>query len=193
MDFSLPVFSKQNFNNLSCPGQELIDKEFSNCIFKKCDFSESNFSNTSFIDCEFVNCNLSNIKVTNCNFQGVTFEGCKLLGTRFSTIDSFLITWIFKNCGITLCDFSDLEIKDSKFLNCDLKEVDFINTDLTGSDFSGSSLLQCKFYHTNLEKTNFVEAVDYYINPVDNKVKGAQFSYPNVLGLLDCFGVKVEF
>lgn len=193
MEFKSKIYDKQAFKNISCVGQDLSDKDFSDCSFEKCDFSECNFSNSSFNSCSFFGCNLTNIKVNNCSFQGVIFEKSKLLGTRFSTLDSLLIGWTFISCVITICDFGDLSIKDSKFIDCDIREADFINTNLSGSDFSGSSLLLCKFHNTNLEKVNFIGARDYYINPIDNKLKGARFSYPEVLSLLDGFGIKVEF
>jgi uncharacterized protein YjbI with pentapeptide repeats len=121
------------------------------------------------------------------------FEKCKLLGIRFTVIDAFLINWVFKECVIMICDFGDMDIRGSKFLNCEMKEADFINTNLICADFAGSSLQLCKFYHANLEKVNFVGALNYYINPIDNKLKQAKFSYPEVLSLLDTFGIEVEF
>ena len=44
----------------------------------------------------------------------------------------------------------------------------------------------------NLEKSNFVGAKNYYLDPLKTKLKGAKFSYPEVLALLEGFGVKVE-
>ena len=98
MELISQVYDKQAFKNISCVGQNMSDKDFSDCSFDKCDFSECNFSNASFNTCSFFGCNLTNIKVNNCIFQGVLFEKSKLLGTRFSTLDSLLIGWTFKSC-----------------------------------------------------------------------------------------------
>jgi uncharacterized protein YjbI with pentapeptide repeats len=68
-----------------------------------------------------------------------------------------------------------------------------MRANLAGSDFSGSNLQLSKFQDTNLERANFVGARDYYINPMCNKLKQARFSYPEVLSLLDTFGVELEF
>ena len=193
MEFAAKNYNKENFQNIQCLQQDLRDKEYLNCVFRKCSFNDCDFSGSVFIDCQFLDCNLSNIKINNCSFQGVVFERCKLLGIRFSTIDTLLIAWIFKECVMMICDFGDLDIKESKFINCKMKEVDFINTNLAGTDFSGSGLLMCKFYNANLEKTNFVGAFDYCINPLDNKLKQAKFSYPEVLSLLAAFEIKVDF
>jgi len=193
MEPVLKIYNKESFKNLQFLEQDLRDREYTNCIFKKCNFSDCDFSDNLFIDCQFIACSLSNIKVNNCSFQGVIFEACKLLGIRFSTIDTFLNTWCFKNSSLMICDFGDIEIKGTKFLKCELKEVDFINTNLMGADFTASSFESCKFHQTNLEKANFIAAINYYINPVDNKLKQAKFSYPEVLSLLDTFGIKVEY
>jgi len=186
-------FENQTFKDIPCSTEDMNHGEFSHCNFKKCDFSGYNFSGTTFADCSFVDCNLSNIKVNNASFQNVLFENCKILGIVFSTVDPLLITWVYKKCNISFCDFSNLDMKESQFLSCDITESDFIKANLTGSDFSESSLALCKFQNTNLEKVNFVGARNYYINPVNNKLKHAKFSYPEVLSLLDDFGIKVEY
>jgi len=193
MEYKSKTYVKENFQNIQYLQQNLRDREYTNCIFKKCIFDNCDLSNSIFIDCLFLDCNLSNTKINNCSFQEVVFEKCKLLGIRFATIDTLLITWIFKESIITICDFSYLDIKESKFLKCEMKEVDFINTNLIGADFNGSSLPLCKFHNTNLEKANFLGALNYYINPIENKLKQAKFSYPDVLSLLDTFEIKIEY
>lgn len=93
---------------------------------------------------------------------------------------------------LSLCDFSDLEIKGSEFLECEIRETYFINTNLTNANFSKSDLQASKFQNTNLEKANFVDALNYYIDPITNKIKQARFSYPGVLSLLENFKIKIE-
>jgi uncharacterized protein YjbI with pentapeptide repeats len=110
----------------------------------------------------------------------------------FTKISPLLISWIFTKCTIAFCDFSHLDIKKSQFLDCEIRETDFLYSNLTGSDFRDSDLNTSKFNNTNLEKTNFIGAKNYYIDPTCNKLKQARFSYPDVLSLLDPFGIKVE-
>jgi len=193
MDFTSIIFEKQNIRNLACVGQDLSHKEFSECTFTKCDLSGCDFSHSSFLDCVFEDCNLSNIKVYNCSFQGVRFESCKLLGVIMSEVNTLLVDWTFDKCNILLCDFSRLEMKRSVFTECEIRETDFANVNLAESDFSGSDLAGSKFQEANLEKTNFVGASNYYIDPIQNKLKGARFSSPEVLALLAIFGIKVEY
>ena len=91
-----------------------------------------------------------------------------------------------------MCDFSTLKMKRSKFIECIIHKTDFVNADLAESDFSGSHLNGSKFHHTLLEKANLTGAIRYYIDPANNRLKQARFSYPDVLSLLAPFEIKVE-
>lgn len=122
----------------------------------------------------------------------MTFEGCKLVGVSFTKVNPFLLEWVFTGCKLELCSFEGLKMKGSRFIGCALREADFTRADLTGSDFSGSDLLQARFQQTILEKADFTKAIRYYIDPTANRLKGAKFSYPNVLSLLAPFEVRVE-
>jgi len=170
----------------------LAHGDFSNCVFKKCDLTDRDLTGASFIDCVFDHCNLSNARVDNVSFQNVRFTGCKLLGLAFTRLNSLLISWTFEDCQISFCNFSSLNLKDSKFMACEVKECDFMNSNLTGADFAKSDLVMTRFPGANLEKSNFVGAKNYYLDPLKTKLKGAKFSYPEVLALLEGFGVKVE-
>ncbi|MFA6428462.1 MAG: pentapeptide repeat-containing protein [Candidatus Buchananbacteria bacterium] len=193
MELSASTFENQTWQNLACLNQDLRHKEFVGCVFKKCDFSNSQFSDSAFINCTLVDCNLANIKVDGCSFQEVAFENCKLVGVIFNKINTLLLRWAFKNCIITLCNFSLLDIRHSKFTGCEIKETDFIKTNLSGADFAKADLRGSRFQNTNLEKANFVGAKNYFIDPTGNKLKQARFATPEVLALLVPFGIKIEY
>lgn len=184
---------KGDFVKIQLAGEDLSNKEYSNCVFKSCSFDNCDFSGSIFIDCKFIDCKLSNSILSNCSFQGFSFEKSKLLGISFISIDPLLIDWSFLDCHILICDFSELNIKATKFIGCELKEVDFINTNLMNADFSDSSLNLCKFISSNLSGANFIGASNYFINPMENKLKAAKFSNPEVLSLLAPFEIKIEF
>lgn len=187
------IYCKETFIGVQYSQEDLTNNEYSNCLFKKCNFNDSNLSNSIFIDCQFYNCNLANVKVANCSFQEVLFKKCKLIGIRFTMIDPLLISWAFRECLIMICDFSDLDIKESRFVKCEIRETDYINTNLLGSSFSESDLKLCRFHNTILDKVDFVNSVNYNINPTNNRLKQAKFSYPEVLSLLDSFEIKVDY
>jgi uncharacterized protein YjbI with pentapeptide repeats len=52
-------------------------------------------------------------------------------------------------------------------------------------------LRNSKFQNTNLANADLRTAKNYYIDPTHNKLKGARFSYPEVLSLLIPFGINV--
>lgn len=191
---NLTKFSYENeiFANLIIPWEQIFNKEFSECKFEKCDFSQCDFSWCIFVDCVFVNCNLSNIKIQDAWFQVVTFLDCKILWVSFDKISTFLLDWEFKNSSISLCSFNKLNIKNTKFIDCKIGESDFVACNLSGCDFSGTDLHLARFQWNNLEKADLKTAINYVIDPTDNKVKWASFAYPEVLGLLNSFWIKVE-
>jgi len=193
MLFEAQNFEDQKFKKAVCPGEDLSHKEFTKCVFEKCDFSGCKFSGTLFVECVFLNCNLTNIKIDDSGFRGVKFDNCKLLGVVFAEINTFIVDLAFNKCSIELCDFNRLSAKKSKFIECAIIETDFVDTNLSGSDFSGSDLRASKFLNTNFEKVDFRGAKNYYIDPTHNKLKGAVFSFPEVLGVLEVFGIKTEY
>lgn len=77
----------------------------------------------------------------------------------------------FKSCKIFECDFS--------LANC--YQANFENSDLTRS----------LFQDTDIRKADFTSAINYSIHPERNKIRGARFAYPGLLGLLDAFQIKV--
>ena len=44
----------------------------------------------------------------------------------------------------------------------------------------------------DLQKADFREASDYAIDPSANQMQGARFSFPDVVALLNGFGLKIE-
>lgn len=183
---------EKKFDNNDILGQNIAGKEFFNCEFYKCDFSGCDSSGAVFNKCRFTGCNLSNIRVGNCSFKGVNFENCKLLGILFNEINQFMLDWSFNNCLIEFCNFDGLKMKNSRFLRCNIRESDFTNAYLAKSDFGYSDLELSVIRNANLEGANFIGAKNYYINPTQNKLKGAKFSLPEALSLLAAFEIKIE-
>lgn len=192
MEFQAQTFDDRTLHELLDRPGGLTESDFSRCLFKKLDLSGRDLSGASFVDCAFTNCNLSNVKVGGCSFQNVSFTGCKVMGVDFSRISTLLVSWSFKDCNISLCDFRGLGMKNSRFLDCQVGECDFLNVNLADSDFSGSDLRASRFQNANLEKADFTRARNYYVDPTTNRLKHARFSYPEVLALLSGFNIKVE-
>ena len=80
-----------------------------------------------------------------------------------------------------------MNFEESKITDCD-----FGNSNLSESSFKESYLSGSIFDNCNLQKTDFRNSKDYSFNINKNKVKGAKFSYPEALNLLNVFEIKID-
>jgi uncharacterized protein YjbI with pentapeptide repeats len=71
---------------------------------------------------------------------------------------------------LTYSNFSGLKLKKTKFFKCNLREVDFSNAELLESDFKESDFANARFGATDLRKADFRGAINYAIDPGENKV-----------------------
>ena len=98
----------------------------------------------------------------------------------------------FKSCNISYSSFMSLKLRNLSIIECEIYEVDFTECDLYGTDFTKSDLNGSRFQNTNLENCNFSDAINYNINPNENKIKGSKFSIPDVLNLLNPFKIHLN-
>ncbi len=165
--------------------------EYDECTFIHCDFSSIDLSGSVFTDCVFTGCNFSMTKLTGTSFSKVKFMDCKMIGIHFETCNPFMFTVFFKHCVLDLSSFHGMKIPAIQFLDCSMRESDFTETNLTGAVFTATDLHLAIFQQTNLEKADFKGAMNYQINPVQNKIKRAQFSRDGLDGLLVGFDIKI--
>ena len=83
-------------------------------------------------------------------------------------------------------------MKNSKLTGCKIIDSYFQEAFLVGVSFEDSHFENTLFHKTDLEKSSFCNASGYSIDPLVNKVRGAQFSVPEVLNLLSGFGIKIK-
>lgn len=171
--------------------KSLEDQTFTACSFNSCNFSETVLRHVKFCDCIFVSCNLSLPKLQDCRFQDVQFIDCKIVGAEFFKCDKTFFSVSFKNCLVQYCNFSDLNMKNTSFKDSKMRENHFTNTSLNGADFSGVDLSGTIFHNCDLCKADFSTAIRYDIDPQTNKIKKAQFSLPEAVGLLRGFDITI--
>ncbi|GAH14511.1 unnamed protein product, partial [marine sediment metagenome] len=156
---------------------------------------ESIFENCKFRECEFLSCNLSNINFKSSNLQDMVFEDCKLLGVDWTKAKwpyvKLTSTLKFYQCNLRLNNFFEMNLIDTVFEECRLQESDF-----RGADLMGASLCYCDFeksllQHCNLTKADFTGSSNYNINPLENTIRKAKFSFPEVIGLLRDFDIEI--
>lgn len=181
------VFESTNYSADGFP-----EGESEACTFKNCLFADVNLSHRSFLACEFQDCDFTGAKLGDTAFKDVKFVGCKLLGVDFTGCNPFLLEMTFEECILNLASFYQLNLKGTSFVRCSLEEVDFVQTNLSEASFADCNLAMAQFDQTNLEKADLRTAVNFLINPNNNRLKKAKFARPTLDGLLDAFDVIIE-
>jgi uncharacterized protein YjbI with pentapeptide repeats len=190
--FDTDSYENETLVDLDASGGGIAGKEFFACRLERCDFTEADLSGCRFEDCRFVACNFSNPIIKRARFANAVFEECKVVGINFYACDQLVFDVEFDRCHILNCNFSDLKMKLSKFKACDLRGCDFQNTYLVEAVFDKSSFTETLFHACDLEKASFRGARGYSIDPRANKIAKATFSVPEVLSLVECFGIRIE-
>lgn len=148
-----------------------------------------------FIDCEFKSSNLNLIKLDESKFLETNFKDCKITGVNWTSADwrsfSIVSPVSFESCDISFSVFNSLKLHELSIQNCKVHDVDFSECDLKGADFFKTDLMDSKFSLSKLDRCNFQEAINYYIDPLENSIEGAVFTLPEVLSLLNRFKIKI--
>tara|TARA_B100001105_G_scaffold248978_1_gene235349 strand:- start:734 stop:1339 length:606 start_codon:yes stop_codon:yes gene_type:complete len=175
--------------------QKVSNATFEQCQFLDCDFSESEFIECRFIDCEFRDSNLNVTKLTGSRFFESQFNGCKVTGINWTSLDWTGITvsapMAFESCDLSFSVFNSLHLPGLTIKNCKAWNVDFESCDLTHSEFTNTDLQDARFNGTKLDKSDFDGSVNYYIDPMSNSIRHANFSFPEVINLLKAFDIKI--
>jgi len=186
-EFENEIIEKKSF----CE-QDLKHKSFSHVTFNECDFTKSNFTGSKFLECKWENCNLSLTKFDGCRLQDIEFENCKLVGIDFTKCERMFLGLGFKNCFISMANFSDLPLKNTCIFACKILDTFFSAANLSGADFRESDLGGSTFHNTNLSGANFCGAINYLIHPSTNNLSKAKFSTPEVLSLLCSLNIIID-
>lgn len=178
------------------PGETLRDAEFNDCTFQNCRWNGLRVENCAFLGCTFDGCALSGVVFSfcqmsdawllNCGFRGMSWGG---LQGRSAIVQPF---GKLKNCDFRYNEFGGMTLTGFDFSACSFTECTFDSCKLTGADFRGVRLGQTQFSRCDLQKADFREAEGYAIDPAQNRLKGARFSFPDVVALLHSSGVVIE-
>ncbi len=165
---------------------------YENCIFDNCNFANANLTNTTFSECEFIDCDLSNANVTQTVFKETFFKSSKLLGVKFHSCNTFLLSFTFEHCTLDYASFYKLKMKNTLFNHCNMVEVDFSEANLNTSIFYECDLRNATFNNTELEKVDLITAINFSIDPSINNIKNAKFSKENIVGLLTKYKIEIN-
>jgi fluoroquinolone resistance protein len=114
------------------------------------------------------------------------------MGIDFTVCDPTLLRMSFEKCLLSGCNFTEMELKVAKFVECIVKQCHFVQCNLEKSNFHKANLAGSTFHHANLGKADFREAINYTIHPLHNDLKGAKFSQPEALSLLNGLEISIE-
>lgn len=180
------LFARQDYSKVP-----LALGEYDTCNFRNCNFSGSDLSGIRFLDCTFATCDLSNAQLKKSSFRETIFKECKMLGLRFDDCDQLGMTVRFESCQLDHASFFQVKLNHTIFLSSSLQEADFTESDLRNVILDHCDLANATFDHTNLERANFSTAINYSIDPENNRLRGAKFSLPAVVGLLNSFQIEL--
>lgn len=192
MMHSLEYIVEKEFANIDYSKSKFVIAEYENCRFIKCNFSNSKLIEAIFINCEFENCEFSNCNISSTVFRDVNFSKCNLSGLEFNSCNQLLISFSFNECKINLASFFGMKLHKTEFIKCIFREVDFGRTDLTASSFDDCDLSQTIFDNSTLSKCDFRKAINYSIDPEQNRISKAKFSVAGLPGLLNKYDIVIE-
>jgi len=194
--FDKLTYYDQAFDAIDVENNEIKDIVFENCKFIDCNFKEASFCKCKFIDCCFKSSDLSLLNINGSSFSDVEFDSCKMTDINWTLAwwPSITLTSpiFFNHCDISFSSFYELKLATLSIINCKAQDTDFRGCHLDSADFTGTDLEKAEFMHTVLNNADFSNAINYVINPVENSLANAKFSFPEVVNLLHTFDIKIE-
>lgn len=182
------------FRGVDLAGSELESCEFDDCRFVNCALAGSVLRGCRFGNCAFEHSDLGLVRLPRCTFTACRFEDSKIIGVNWTEArwpeKRLWVPVCFERCVISHSTFMGLDLRDTRIVDCAAQDVDFRESDLTKADFSGTDLSGSLFVNTNLSGADLRSARSYRIDPRQNVIKGAMFSLPEAISLLD--GLEIE-
>lgn len=167
------------------------EREFYYCQFKNIERQKIDLSDFEFVGCQFENCDLSMAKVEGTLLSDIQFTNCRMMGIDYSGCSKYMFAVSFINCNLNYSFFQKNDLTRTQFRGCQIREAQFNNSDLKSVNFIKCDLLDTAFDRCNLEQSDFTSALNYAFIPSENRVKGAKFSNPEVLGLLQHLTITI--
>ena len=171
------------------PGELLENAEFEDCVFDHCRWLGTRVQNCRFNACTFDHCNFSGVV-----FSFTTMKDAWLLNSAFRSMawgglqgksGVFQPFGKIKNCAFRYNDFSGMALNGFDWTGAELQQCTFDDTRLAGASFYGVRLGRTRFTRCDLQKADLRTAEEYAIDLETNKLKGARFSFPDVVRLLE--------
>ena len=189
-------FSDQQFEDIQLENETLISNKFNDCTFTSLVFSEVVFEHCRFVNCSFQDCDLSLMQVPGTFFSDTKFNRCRIIGVDWTQADwsagGLRLPISFTGSSVDHSTFIGLGLPAVQFVNCSVKNVDFREANLAKAMLKGSDFSDSLFFNTDLTEADLRGAVNYHINPEQNTLAGARFSFPEAMSLLYAMNIVLE-
>ena len=182
------------FSALKLSSKGIICHEFEECRFENCEFEAMHLNNCKFIDCAFVGCCVINPVFDYCTMTGNDFLSCRLFGINWENLTNGFVGPInhLEKCQLRYNNFVNLSFPKFVFSGNEILDSLFGDCNLSHSKFSSCHLSRTEFFRCDLTGANFENADGYAVDISNCKLKGAIFSYPEVVNLLHNCGIIIK-
>ncbi len=186
----------ESFENLTLSDDTVSGGEFVDCLFRNCSFESLMLLRCSFRECRFEGCTISQVKTRNSELKFCEFEDCTVLGLNWALLkpEGPFGEPIekMKSCRIRYGSFTGMNLRKFDFAQSALTHCTFADCDLSESDLRSCDLSDTEFFRCDLRKADLRHAGGFIIDVNNNRLRGARFTYPEVLDLLDGLGIRIE-
>lgn len=188
-------YNDQTFKGLGLTGSVIPSRTFNACTFSRCTIREAVFDACTFRECAFIDCDLTFVNLAGCTFNETRFEQSRLVGINWAETTwaqrRFLLPVRFSQCTLKNNTFIGLDMHEIAMTRCLVKEGDFADANLSRADCTHTDFSGSRFARTNLTGADFRGASNYDIDVMNNAIKGAMFSFPEAMALLDGLGIEI--
>ena len=190
----MTYYEHEDFTDLKMENETISNLELEDCRFLSCELQSVRFHNCRFVDCTFSECLAENPVFDCCSMSGSIFTSCRLLGIDWETLSGGFVGPIerLENCLLKYNNFVNGEFPRFTFSGNEILDSLFGSCNLTRCDFSSCHLNKTEFFQCDLSGTDFTCADGYSVDISNCQLKGAVFSYPDVINLLNGLGIIIK-
>ena len=125
---------------------------------------------------------------------GSRFTGCRLVSIHWEGVSSGFVSPIdaLEDCQMKYNHFVSANYPRFRFSGNEIVDSFFADCNLSRSCFSGCHLERTEFFRCDLSGANFENADGYTVDLSTCPLKGAVFSFPEVVNLLNGFGITIK-
>lgn len=174
--------------------ERVQNQEFVECRFEDCEFQNLHLHTCKFVDCVFVGTRVINPVFDHCTMTGSSFGDCRLLGVNWGALSAGFVAPIagLDGCQLKYNNFVNFNFPQFSFAGNGIQDSMFADCNLLRSSFSGCQLERTEFFRCDLREANFEQADGYTVDLDTCKLKGAAFSFPQVVNLLSGLGIVIK-